>query len=109
MMHKDLDHSTALRPAIEQKMLRALSQRVLDGGLQILPLAIAQMIRTIGTVRGANIVAIRDSEQWQAKLSQRRKDAQSFVARGPTTMHQNGPCTQPTRHIPGRHRPQRIW
>src|SRR5216683_8381996 len=107
MMHKDLDHSTALRPAIEHKMLRALSERVLDGSLQILPLAIAQMIRAIGTVWGAKIVAIGDREQRQAKLSQRHKDAQSFVARGPTTMHENGPCAELARYIPGRHRPQR--
>ena len=48
MMHKYLDHSATLRPAIEHNMLRALSERVLDGGLQILPLAIAQMTRAIG-------------------------------------------------------------
>src|SRR5579872_6228075 len=98
MMQKDLDHSATLRPAIEHKMLRALSERVLNGGLQILPLAIAQMICAIGTVRCARIVAVRDREQRQAKLSQRRKDTQSFVARCSTTMHQNGPCAKPARH-----------
>src|SRR6266571_1832896 len=101
MMHKDFDHGTTLRPAIEHKMLRTMSERVLDGGLQILPLAIAQVIRAIGTVRGTYIVAIGDREQWQAKLCQRRKDAQSFVARGPTTMHENSPCAELARHIPG--------
>src|SRR6516162_8006784 len=67
------------------------------------------MVGTIGTVRSNKIVAIRDREQWQAKLSQRYKDSQTFVARGPTTMHENGPCAELARHIPGWHHSQWIW
>src|SRR5579859_3425376 len=109
MMHKDLDHSPSLRPAIEYKMLRALSERVLDGGLQVLPLAITQMISAIVAVRSVNIVVIGNLAQWQASLSQWCKGAQGFVARGSPAMHQNSPCIELARHIPGRHCSQRIW
>jgi hypothetical protein len=46
-MHKDFNHGTTLRPAIEHNMLCAMSERVLDGSLQIHPLAITKVIRVI--------------------------------------------------------------
>ncbi len=86
-------------------MLRAVGQRVLDTGFQVLPLGIAEMIVAVGAGRGTEIIAIRNGKQGQAEMCQWLKNAQCFFSCYPSTMYQDSPGGEFAGNIPRGHWP----